>query len=155
DLVYGVGIDHTAWSERVREACQPRGYGPLESKYVENLHDSLEEHITAAYVVHHLRRTPVVAGGQERTLRLFGCDPKSPLRPFVAALFGMHYENLGSAIPNEGEWFPETGSVADLIALYADVISKHHRSWLNLASHGLTFSFTPVCSPPPPTIIIV
>src|SRR2546421_4584272 len=23
DLVYGVGIDHVAWNERVREACQP------------------------------------------------------------------------------------------------------------------------------------
>jgi len=138
DLVYGIGIDHAAWHERAREACQPRGFGPLESKYVENLHDSTEEHVTAAHVIHHLRRTPFVAGRPERTLRIFDCDPKSPLRPFVAAIFGMHYENLGSAIPNAGGWFPETGSPSDLIALHTDVTSKYHRTWLDLASHGLT-----------------
>jgi hypothetical protein len=155
DLVYGVGIDHEAWSERVRNACQPRGYGPLESKYVENLHDSIEEHLTAAHVVHQLMRTPVVAGRLERTLRIIGCDPRSPFRPFVAALFGMHYENLGSAIPNEGGWFPETGTVSDLIALHTDVTSNYHRTWLDLGSQGLTFSSSLAFSPPPPTIVLV
>src|ERR1700730_16489221 len=59
DLVYGVGIDHGAWSDRVREACQPRGYGRLESMYIEKLHDSIEQHVTAAHVIHHLRRSPL------------------------------------------------------------------------------------------------
>jgi hypothetical protein len=155
DLVYGVGIDHTAWNERVQEACQPRGYGCLEAKYVENLHESIEEHVTAAHVIRYLRRTPFAAGQPERMLRIFGCDPKSPMQPFVAALFGMHYENLGSAIPNQSAWFSETSNSSELIALQVDVTSKYHRTWLDLTSHELTFSFTPLCSPPPPTIILV
>ena len=155
DFVYGIGIDHAVWSERVRQACQPRRYGPLESKYVENLHDSVEQHVTAAHVIHYLRRTPSVAGRQERTLRIIGCDPKSPLRPFAAALFGMHYENLGSTIPNEGSWFSETDSMSALIALHTNVTSNYHRTWLDLASHGLSSRFTPVCSAPPPTIVVV
>ncbi len=157
DLVYGIGIDQNAWRPRVHEACQPRGFGMLEAQYVENLHDAVVEPVTAAHVVHHLRRTPEGPGRQQRTLRLLGCDPKSPLRPFAAALFGIHYENLGSAIPNEGGWLPEDGTVADLIATHADLVSKYQRCWLDLASHGLVFSYNPfsASSPPPPTVVLV
>jgi hypothetical protein len=155
DLVYGIGIDHLAWSKPVREACQPRGFAPLKTEYVDNLHDAIEEHVTVAHVVHHLKWTPIVAGRQERTLRLLRCEPGSPLRPFVAALFGIPHEDFGLNIPYEGSWFAESSSVADLIAFHADVSSKVHRTWLDLASHGLTFNFSPLFSPPPPTIVLV
>jgi hypothetical protein len=154
DFVYGIGIDNDVWNNHVHQACQPRGYGPLEQKYVDNLHDSTEQHSTAAHVIHHLRRTPVGPGRRERTLRLIGCDPKSPLLPFIAALFGIHYENLGTALPNEGGWFPETGSVSAFIATHTDIVSRYARCWLDLASYGLTprlFGSAEI----PPTIVLV
>lgn len=155
DLVYGVGVDLDSWRTRANEVCQPRGICMLENKYVENLHDSIEQHITAEHVVYQLRRTPSAQGRQPRTLQIVDCDSRSPLRPFVAALFGMHPEKLGNAIPYEPTCFPETGSVSDLIALHTDVTKKDHNTWLDLASQGLSFRSTLVCAPLPPTIVLV
>jgi hypothetical protein len=154
DFVYGIGIDHTVWNDRVLEACQPRGYGPLESKYVDNLHDSREEHITAGHVVRHLRETPGGPGRRERPLRLLGCDPKSPLLPYVAALLGVHYEKLGDAVPNETTQFPENGTAADLIGAHAEIVSRPARCWLDLASSGLSTSLL-ASMDLPPTIVLV
>jgi hypothetical protein len=154
DFVYGIGIDHAVWDARVLEACQPRGYGPLQSKYVDNLHDSTEEHITAGHVIYHLRQTPVGPGRRERPLRLMGCDPKSPLLPFAAALVGVHYEKFGSALPNEEMWLAETASAKDLLSVHTKIVSDYARSWLDLTSYGLSSRLVGWADTPP-TIVLV
>ncbi len=155
DFVYGIGIDHGQWARAVHEACQSRGYGQLEAKYVENLHDSVEEHITAAHVIHHLRNATTGAGQRDRPLRLIGCDPKSPLMPFIATMFGLHYDNLGSAIPNEGESLTQVASVADFVALHTRIVKDFATVWLDLASYGLHTRMSRLSGFLPPTIVVV
>ena len=155
DLVYSIGIDRAVWSDRVKRACQPRGYGPLESNYVDNLHDSIEEHVTVGHVIHYARRQPAIGGRQSLPLRIFDCDPKSELRPFVAAMFGINYENIAKAIPVEQICLPAAAGASELICAYNDYLSKPGQTWLDFGGEGLTYSYTPVCSPPPPTIVIV
>ena len=138
DFVYGIGIDHAAWGTHVRDACQARIYRPLESRYVEELHDSGEGHITVGHVIQQLLSTPGCPGPAQRPLRVVGCDPKSPLLPFVAALLGIHYENLGNVIPCESSCLVEAAGVADFIAMHSGIVANAARCWLDLTSHGLT-----------------
>jgi hypothetical protein len=154
DFVYGIAVDHAAWEPRVLNACQPLGYRPLGAEYVEKLHLSREEHITAAHVIRHLRRTPIGPGLQERPLRIVGCDPKSSLLPFLAALLGSHYPNLGNVVPNEECWFSDAGTVPDLIAIHTGMVSGFARCWLDLASHGLNCRLVGLMEIPP-TIVLV
>jgi hypothetical protein len=156
EFVYGIGIDENAWREATRLACQPRGYGSLDSEFVQKLHERrprVEDFILVDTALRHLIKTRDDRPGRKRVLELVSPEAQSPWAAYCAAMYGVHYPNVGSEYYDKKTCFTE-GTTEAFVTLATTFAKDAQQSWLDVTGHQLSLRLAGFATLAPTVVLV-
>ena len=143
DYVYNIGLDGNAWTPRIQDACQPRGYRPLDEGFLKQLYEDHNElHLTDRHLLNYLFRRQYQCSAK-RVTRLIFWDEQSDLFPFAAALFVISYRlrpNPYAPVEYDGDWGDQLDPLS-LIRAHTAIVQKYEQCWMELTSQELNVRF--------------
>lgn len=139
DYVYGIGINDEYWHGSLLKVCQPRIYRSLSQGIISHLSDSFTPEANVSInlpLVHrhdHLRHT---FKNRDEALAVVGVKSKTKLSAICQTYFGMHPEDLDSALIDRTEDFSGNSSL-ELVEAMVRYAKSGFISWLDLSGHEL------------------
>lgn len=153
DFVFGRGIESESWKPAIKTACQPRLYVDLTDTIAADIKAADVKLVHSSEAIISKFATRTVFSTSNRPLKVVSEGSSSEWSPYLAAMLGIHPENLDFKYRDE-RLVLDGMNVNGLVNIHRDYVDGWKHSWLDAGSYGLSLNL--MASPKlAPTIVMV